>query len=188
MNTDRWQAANERYWQFTIADSEGRPQVGKVMFPERTGQLAASLGVTKQMLKYHVKPMTYTLQVYCNRCKQTSIVTRTFRTRYELECLYSVAYRCDKCEAAYELETAEGRASLNEELRKYYGSLIVRECPNCGYLTHLAFDPNAVDFYEVCSASESCLTADLTVVQRAAFFPKIVALLQARAKLSDGLK
>lgn len=214
---DRKQVINERYWKFSLVEADQRY---RITFPERTGQIAESLGISKATIKYNVEPRTFTLKVRCDRCKEVSEVTRTFASRYLLESRYTCVYSCPSCEveqqrerdelwavyAEREREQAAIIAAHNDDLRKKYGPLIVRECPNCGYLTHIEFDPMTAEFYEVCGVSEEALTAEadeagfgpsecnarrpsecnarlkayFTEEQRQAFLRKMIALLQAK--------
>lgn len=182
---DRKQVINERYWNFSITEPKGEAQVRRVIFPESARQIAESLGIKAERIKYHVEPKTYTLRVRCRECKRELDVTLTFRTRYELECLYGGTFECKDCAAERVRRNAEDLEAYNATLREKYGALIVQECPKCHCLTHIAFDSVTVEFYEVCAAGGSeCFSSALMAAQRKAFLPEIITLLRAKAALS----
>ena len=195
---DRKQIINERYWMFSVTELENAGRAFReIAFPESIREVADSLGVRVETLKYHVEPRTLTLPVRCYRCAKVSDVTRIYSTRYQLESLYSCSYTCHECQTEEEHKQAEDLAGFNETLREKYGPLIVRECPNCGWLTHITFDPVSVEFYEICEngrpvyeedseahEGKPCFTSLLNPKSRKVFLLKIIALLQAKAALS----
>ena len=181
---DRKQLINDRYWNFSITEPEGEAQMRRVVYPESARQIAESLGINVERIKYHVEPKTYTLRVRCRECMRELNVTETLRTRYELDCLYSGTYVCEDCQVERKRKEAEDLAAYNEILREKYGALVVGKCPKCGLFTHIAFDPATVEFYQVCEAGDECFASHLTAARRKSFLPKIIALLQAKAALS----
>jgi hypothetical protein len=99
---------------------------GKPIFSESIREIATSLDMSVESVKYHARPKTFTVPIQCGRCGQNFETTEEFPTRYKLDCRYSLSFECDACQARREQQEAESSAAYNAELREKFGALTVR--------------------------------------------------------------